>query len=150
MERSEAERHAARVRQQQMESVRSYQEIKRKHQQDMTLFDRHRKLVEINDSHRDQIEAFTQQPGGGLLERYQRNEYLQRRASLRDNQEQVVKQMEELDRRRSQQIIEYKQRPSALEDSMLASVLIKTPRYEPRAYSNDLRSQMERDSLRKL
>jgi hypothetical protein len=50
-----------------MESVRSYQEIKRKHQQDMTLFDRHRKLVEINDSYRDQVEAFTQQPAGGLL-----------------------------------------------------------------------------------
>jgi hypothetical protein len=75
---------------------------------------------------------------------------MQRRASLRDNQEQVVRQMEELDRRRSQQIIDSKQRPSALEESMLASVLIKTPRYEPRAYSNDLRNQMERDSLRKL
>ena len=33
---------------------------------------------------------------------------------------------------------------------MLASVLSKPPRYEPRAYSNELRSQMQIDSLKKL
>ena len=58
--------------------------------------------------------------------------------------------MEELDRKRSQQLIEDKQRPLVLEESMLASVLVKPQRYEPRAYSNDLRNQMERDSLRRL
>lgn len=75
---------------------------------------------------------------------------MQRRASLRDNQEQIVRQMQELDRRRSQQLIEDKRRPLVMEESMLASVLVKPQRYEPRAYSNELRNQMERDSLRKL
>lgn len=98
-----------------MESVRSYQEIKRKHQQDMSLYDKHRRLVELNDSHRDQVESFTQSPQGtGLLDRYNRNEYLQRRASLRENQQQVVRQMEELDLRRSQQAIEYKRKTGDL------------------------------------
>lgn len=33
---------------------------------------------------------------------------------------------------------------------MLASVMSKPQRYEPKAYSNELRHQMQDDSLRKL
>lgn len=58
--------------------------------------------------------------------------------------------MQELDHRKSQEAIEYKRKVGDLEDSMLASVLSKPQRYEPKAYSNELRNQMQDDSLRKL
>jgi hypothetical protein len=54
---------------------------------------------------------------------------MQRRAGQRTHQEQIVKQIEELDRRKSQEIINYKKAVGSLEDSMLADILSKPPRY---------------------
>jgi hypothetical protein len=58
--------------------------------------------------------------------------------------------MEEFERRKHQDIVEYKKKVGNLEDSMLASILTKPPRYEPRAYSYELRNQMHEDTMRKF
>jgi hypothetical protein len=60
-----------------------------------------------------------------------------------------VKQMQEFERRKNQDNAEYKRKVGDLEDSMLASILSKPPRYEPRAYSHELRNQMQESSLKK-
>lgn len=39
----------------------------------MSLYEKHKRLVQENDSYRDQIESFTQKDKGGLLDRYNRN-----------------------------------------------------------------------------
>lgn len=91
IERVESDRHTNRIKQWQANSVKNYEQIKRKHQQDMLLFEKHKRLVEENDTYRDQIESFTK--GKGILDRYNRNQYLQRRANLRQNQEHIMKQM---------------------------------------------------------
>ena len=36
-----------------MDSHRNYEDIKRKHQQDMLLFEKHKKLMQENDHYRD-------------------------------------------------------------------------------------------------
>jgi hypothetical protein len=53
------------------ESLRNYEEIKRRHQQDMDLYEKHKKLLEENGSYRKQVESFTE--GRGLMDRYNRN-----------------------------------------------------------------------------
>ena len=45
----------------------------------------------------------------GLLGRYNRNDYLERRAALSKNQEAIRQQMQELERRKHQQTADYKQ-----------------------------------------
>ena len=71
IESVESDRHSNRIKEMQMDSLRNYEEIKRKHQQDMQLYERHKRLVEENENHREQIEAFTK--GRGILDRYNRN-----------------------------------------------------------------------------
>lgn len=56
----------------QMESIKNYEEIKKKHQQDMQLFAQHKHLVEQNDEYRSRIEGFTNVERG-IFDRYNRN-----------------------------------------------------------------------------
>lgn len=55
-----------------MESIKNYEEIKKKHQQDMQLFAQHKHLVEQNDEYRSRIEGFTNVERG-IFDRYNRN-----------------------------------------------------------------------------
>lgn len=48
IERVESDRHSNRIKEMQMDSLKNYEEIKRKHQQDMHLYERHKRLVEEN------------------------------------------------------------------------------------------------------
>ena len=70
----------------------------------MTIYDKHKKLVEENEHYRDELENFTNSKHG-LFDRYSRNDYSQRKASVLENQQVVKKQMEELERRKSQENI---------------------------------------------
>ena len=55
VEREEEERHKNRTREVQLDSIRNYEEIKRKHQQNMSLFEAHKQLVEQNDKYRSEV-----------------------------------------------------------------------------------------------
>lgn len=115
----------------------------------MDLYNKHKLLLLENEQYRDQLEEFTN-VNQGLLERFKRNEYLERKAQELDNQSEVRRQMQELERRKSQDLLEYKKSAGKVEDSMLKSMLVKHQRFEPRAYSYDLKNQMKEETLRKL
>ena len=53
-------------------------------------------------------------------------------------------------RRKSQEVIDYKKSIGDLEHSMLKSVLVKGPRYDPKALSNDLKNQMREENFKKI
>lgn len=55
-----------------------------------------------------------------------------------------------MERRKSQDLLEYKKSVGNLEESMLKSMLVKHQRFEPRAYSYDLKNQMKEEYIRKL
>ena len=42
-----------RIKEWQINSVRNYEGIKRKHQQDMNIYDKHKRMVEENGHYRD-------------------------------------------------------------------------------------------------
>jgi hypothetical protein len=77
-----------------------------------------------------------------MLDRYNRNEYPQRKSQLMENQDEIKKQIDEFERRKSMEISEYKRNKGDLEQSMLGSVYWKAPRYEPKVYNNELKTQM--------
>jgi hypothetical protein len=106
----------------------------------MGLYEKHKKLLRENEQYRDELESFTQ-GNIGLFDRYNRNEYAQRRASLLSNQEVIKRQMTDLERRKSQDSFEYKKSIGDLEHSMLRSVLVK-PQRNDGGYSKELQHQM--------
>ena len=91
----------------------------------MNIYEKHKLLMEENDHYREEIEGFTK--GKGMLDRYNRNQYLQRRASQVDNQNQLLKQMVQFDRKKKEETYDYKMKIGNLQDSMLGSVLLPRP-----------------------
>ena len=65
------------------------------------------------------------------------------------NQEVIKQQIEELQRRKNQDKIQYKKKVGDLEHSMLKSLLVKPEKNDVLLYSMDLKSQMRESSLRK-
>ena len=72
----------------------------------MNLYEKHKLLMEENEHYREEIEGFTK--GKGILDRYNRNQYFQRRASQVDIQNELLKQMAEFDRKKRDEIYDYK------------------------------------------
>ena len=58
------------------------------------------------------------------------------------NQNVLKQQMADFERRKSQEAFDYKKSIGDLEHSMLRSVLLKAPAYDPKVLSNELKGQM--------
>ena len=59
-----------------------------------------------------------------------------------ENQSAIKQQMSDLERRKSQEVFDYKKSIGDLEHSMLRSVLVKPQNNDLQSYSKELKSQM--------
>ena len=65
------------------------------------------------------------------------------------NQEEIKKQIEEFQHRKSQELLDRRQRMYDLESSMLSSVMIKPQRNDRALYLSQLKSQMQEENSKK-
>ena len=57
--------------------------------------------------------------------------------------------MHDFERRRSQETFDYKKSTGSVENSMLGSMMAHHRPYDPKALSQDLKIQMQHDSIKK-
>ena len=58
-------------------------------------------------------------------------------------------QIGEIERRRSQDTLDFKKATGNVENSMLGSMMMHHSRYEPRAYVQELQQQMQQDNAKR-
>ena len=145
-EREEEKKHVIRMNEMEEERRKNWGDIKKKHSQNMHLFEKHSQLLQENDQYKKSVEKFTD-CNEDILSNLHRDQYSQRMRDHRYTQEVLKNQMEEYKEKRSVEkshILE----GSEMEKSIFKA-LLHNNQHNKKAYGEELKNQMSEVDIKK-